>query len=307
MFGRLFAAYDDEGFKRSVALFGERFGDAGFDLGWFAGKSCLDAGCGGGRYSIALARLGARRVEGIDLGEVNIADARQRAEALGAGHVNFQVGSVAALPFDDASFDGVICSGVLMHTADPVKVLDELARVVRPGGLIYMLVYATEGLRWPLVQMLRPIAAAIGFEAFDAAVGRAGLPLNRRRTYLDDLFVPFIDFYTWQSLAGQLRERGFATVTRWERGRLDHEETIEAYARDLGGFREILEAIEKSSDLIDGQHAAAVSAGLRIATAVHDHACSLAAAVASGAMPAEEARRLAIGQGHHRLVGWKAK
>jgi len=38
----------------------------------------------------------------------------------------------------------------------------------------------------------------IGFAAMDAAITAAGLDVNRRRTYLDDLFVPYIDFYSGQ-------------------------------------------------------------------------------------------------------------
>src|SRR5205823_4865390 len=127
-----------------------------------------------------------------------------RALELGASHVTFAVGSVIELPFEDASFDFVCHSGVLMCTAHPSRAARELARVLRPGGLIYLLVYATEGLRWPLVQILRPIAQTIGFAAMDAAVATADLPANRRRTYLDDLFVPYIDFYSWQRLQGLL-------------------------------------------------------------------------------------------------------
>ena len=129
LFGNLFAAYDDEAFKRSVGLFEARFKEVGFDTEWFRGKKCLDAGCGGGRYSIALAHLGAGQVTGVDLSEMGIADARERAAQLGAEHVCFKVGSVAQLPFDDATFDCVIHSGVLQHTADPVKVVNELSRV----------------------------------------------------------------------------------------------------------------------------------------------------------------------------------
>ncbi len=306
LFGKLFSAYDDEGFKRSVELFERRFRENGFDLDWFKGKRCLDAGCGGGRYSIALAHLGAKTVDGVDLGEVSIADGRRRAAALQAAQVTFHVGSVAALPFPDASFDCVVCSGVLQHTADPVRVLDELARVTRPGGMLYMLVYATEGLRWPLVQMLRPIAASIGFEALDAAVAKAGLPVNRRRTYLDDLFVPYIDFYSWESLAGQLTQRGFGDIVRWEKGRLDHEESMAAYATDLQGFLDVFAAAASDRAGLTPIQLASVKHGTQLCEAACAFAHDLAGRVDAGTLSADEARRLAIGQGHHRLVAWKA-
>ena len=307
LFGKLFAAYDDVNFKRSVELFKRRFTDAGFDVGWFRGKACLDAGCGGGRYSIALAHLGASSVDGVDVGKVNIADANRRALDLQASHINFHVGSVAELPFPAGQFDCVICSGVLQHTVDPVRVLDELSRVLRPGGMLYMLVYATEGLRWPLVQVLRPIAQSIGLEKLDALVEQAGLPVNRRRTYLDDLFVPYIDFYTWRSLEGQLRQRGFVDIARWERGRLDHEETIETYAADLEGFVQIFRGASAHARGLTAVEAASMEAGARLSAEAHGFARAVAEAVMRGDLSQAAARALTIGQGHHRLVAWKAK
>jgi len=295
LFGNLFAAYDDENFKFSVDLFERRFRDGGFDLEWFKGKTCLDAGCGGGRYSIAMAKLGAAAVTGIDLSEVGIADAKRRAADLGAGHVKFDVGSVTALPYADSSFDCVISSGVLMHTTNPVGVMSELARVLKPGGMLYMLVYATEGLRWPLVQMLRPIAQHIGFEAMDAAVAKAGMPVNRRRTYLDDLFVPCIDFYTWQCLEGMLAANGLHNAQRWTKGRLDQEETLDTYAKDLSGFLEVFQAIPGD----------AARRAVAICQSVLDHASAIAEDVRAGKLTEPEGREIAIGQGHHRFTAWK--
>lgn len=305
LFHALFSAYDDPAFKRSVELFAARFDDAGFDTSWFRGKACLDAGCGGGRYSIALARLGAAQVVGVDLKEDLLADARRRADDLGAAQVAFQVSSVADLPFESASFDFVCLSGVLQHTADPVRVVRELARVLRPGGLIYLLVYATEGLRWPLVQILRPLAHLLGFAAMDGAIARAGMPVNRRRTYLDDLFVPYIDFYSWQSLEGLLSDAGFERIERWSRGRLDHEETLESYRCDLRGFLEVFEGVVPLAAAAGQPDAALVEHAVRICKAAVDHADAIAALVKDGALSNESGRALVIGQGHHRVLAWK--
>jgi ubiquinone/menaquinone biosynthesis C-methylase UbiE len=305
LFGDLFAAYDDAAFKRSVELFSDRFIDAGFDVSWFKGKKCLDAGCGGGRYSIAMAHLGASEVMGVDLSEVAVQDARRRAEQLGADHVTFKVGSVAALPADDASFDCVIHSGVLMHTAEPVKVLRELNRVLRPGGMLYALVYATEGLRWPLVQMLRPIAQHFEFETLDRAVDEAGMPVNRRRTYLDDLFVPFIDFYSWPCLKGLLEHIGFESVSRWEKGRLDHEQDLDRYVADLRGFLEVFGALSKMATVSGLHNPELARTGTQICLDTVNHAESILKLVRCGALTNELGRALVIGQGHHRLIATK--
>lgn len=302
LFNSLFSAYDDQAFRRSVSLFQARFEDAGFDTSWFEGKTCLDAGCGGGRYSIALASLGAERVVGVDLSEGLIADARRRSAELQTSHVTFEVASVADLPFESSSFDFICHSGVLQHTADPVRVVGELARVLKPGGLIYMLVYATEGLRWPLVQMLRPVAQRIGFAAMDAAIAAAGLDVHRRRTYLDDLFVPYIDFYSWPSLKGMLEQAGFKAISRWDRGRLDHEEGLAAYQLDLKGFAELFRAVELHGAAECRQLAQRAAV---IVDAVLEHAGALQELVKRGSMSEADGRRAMIGQGHHRLIASK--
>lgn len=303
LFGRLFPAYDDAAFRASVELFAKRFAANAFPLDWFTGQAILDVGCGGGRYSIAAALLGAARVVGVDVSVESIADARRRASGL--QQVAFHEASVDALPFPDATFDGVICSGVLHHVADPARAVAEIARVVRPGGMAYFLVYATEGLRWPMVQALRPIAAAIGLEAMEEAVADAGLAVNKRRAYLDDLFVPLIDFYSWPRLAAMLEGAGFARHERWTRGRLDHEENLEAYRRDIEGFGTLFAAGARGERPALRARQGWFRTGMGIVAAVAAAVRHVQAEVVDGRLAEDEAMRLVVGQGHHRVVAWK--
>jgi 2-polyprenyl-6-hydroxyphenyl methylase/3-demethylubiquinone-9 3-methyltransferase len=108
-------------------------------LSWFdhqidwAGKRVLDLGCAGGFMAEALADRGAQ-VTGIDPAEKAIAAARAHARA--AGHaIGYDVGVGEALPYDRAGFDAVVCVDVLEHVSDLDRVLAEVARVLRPGGL----------------------------------------------------------------------------------------------------------------------------------------------------------------------------
>ena len=305
LFGNLFSPYDDDAFRRSVEIFAQRFKQNNFDLSWFSGKSCLDAGCGGGRYSIALTQLGAKNVIGLDISMEGVADAKKRASAMQCTNLEFKQGSVEKIPAKDNEFDCIINSGVLMHTKNPVSVIKELARVLKSGGMLYGLVYATEGVRWPLVQILRPIANLIGFDKMDQASMQAGMPVNKRRTYLDDLFVPYIDFYTWQCLEGILAEAGFDHISRWNSGRLDHEEDINSYVRDLTGFLEIFSA---AKDLLKKENSSLYEFSEQ-AQAICNQAVSyldfVANQVESGAIDSETSRNLTIGQGHHRFIAWK--
>ncbi len=108
-------------------------------LTWFdrhiewRGKAVLDLGCAGGFMAEALAARGAR-VTGLDPAAGAVAAARRHARAA-ALEIRYDVGVGEALPYADAGFDAVICVDVLEHVADLHRVLAEIARVLRPGGL----------------------------------------------------------------------------------------------------------------------------------------------------------------------------
>jgi 2-polyprenyl-6-hydroxyphenyl methylase/3-demethylubiquinone-9 3-methyltransferase len=82
----------------------------------------------------ALAERGAH-VTGIDPASDAIDAARDHARA-GKLRIAYDVGVGEALPYDDASFDAVVCVDVLEHVADLHRVLSEIARTMRPGGLL---------------------------------------------------------------------------------------------------------------------------------------------------------------------------
>lgn len=108
-------------------------------LAWFdrhidwQGRDVLDLGCAGGFMAEALARRGAN-VTGIDPAADAIDAARAHARESGL-RIGYDVGVGEALPYESASFDAVVCVDVLEHVADLTKVLSEVARTLRPGGL----------------------------------------------------------------------------------------------------------------------------------------------------------------------------
>jgi 2-polyprenyl-6-hydroxyphenyl methylase/3-demethylubiquinone-9 3-methyltransferase len=97
------------------------------------GKDVLDLGCAGGFMAEALSKRGAQ-VTGIDPASDAITAARQHAQAEGL-RIAYDVGVGEALPYDAAGFDAVVCVDVLEHVTDLQKVMFEVARVLRPGGL----------------------------------------------------------------------------------------------------------------------------------------------------------------------------
>jgi len=102
-------------------------------LGEVGGRDILEFGCGGARWSVALAQAGAR-VVGLDLSERQLAHARRHIEATGV-RVPLVQASAEAVPLADASFDIVFCDYGAMTFADPHRTVPAVARVLRPGGL----------------------------------------------------------------------------------------------------------------------------------------------------------------------------
>jgi 2-polyprenyl-6-hydroxyphenyl methylase/3-demethylubiquinone-9 3-methyltransferase len=108
-------------------------------LAWFdrhidwQDKDVLDLGCAGGFMAEAMAKRGAN-VTGIDPATEAIGAARRHARAEGL-RIGYDVGVGEALPYADEEFDAVVCVDVLEHVADLGRVLAEVARVLRPGGV----------------------------------------------------------------------------------------------------------------------------------------------------------------------------
>jgi len=103
-------------------------------VGKVSGLGVLDVGCGDGAYSIHAAQLGAT-VTGLDISPAMLAAARRRADATGVS-VEWREGRAEALPFPAASYDVVMAVTVLCFVPDAAAAIREMARVLRPGGVI---------------------------------------------------------------------------------------------------------------------------------------------------------------------------
>ncbi len=189
-------------------------------------ERALDGGCGTGVCSVALAEA-ADTVVAFDIAFRCAETAAQQARAGGRGNVRPVNGSLLDLPFADGRFDLALSWGVIHHTADPLRSLDEIVRVVRPGGLVVIGVYERTGLTW-LHEFLRTqVALRLGrrgrrmFIALVAAFVRAMARLGKTNQLRDDnprvesqiedwFFVPIKFFFTHDELRRAFEARGLS-------------------------------------------------------------------------------------------------
>ena len=109
-----------------------RFGD-------YRGRDVLEIGCGIGSDGLQFARNGARYT-GVDLTSAGVATTRERLAVYGvAGTV--EQADAEALRFADGSFDHVYSFGVIHHSPHTEKIVDEMYRVLRPGGTVCVMIY----------------------------------------------------------------------------------------------------------------------------------------------------------------------
>ena len=106
----------------------------------------LDVATGTGAVALELVRQHGCRVVGVDQSAEMLAEARRRTN----GGVELVEASAESLPFADGEFDALTFTYLLRYVADPAATLQELARVVRPGGTIGGLEFGVPPLGWRL-------------------------------------------------------------------------------------------------------------------------------------------------------------
>lgn len=126
---------DGEAYERLMGAWSQKVGDVFLD--WLPageGQRWLDVGCGNGAFSEQIVRRrGPTEMQGIDPSAGQIAYAQKR---LGAEGAVFQVGDAMALPFAADQFDVAVMALVISFVAYPPRAVAEMARAVRPGGLV---------------------------------------------------------------------------------------------------------------------------------------------------------------------------
>ena len=111
-----------------------------------SGASVLDLGCGAGLDSLLVAGTGAS-VLGLDFSEEMLSRARKSAEVMGVRTARFELGDAEAIPAATGSLDAALVNGIFNLNPARDEIFSELARVIRPGGDLFVAELVLKGPR----------------------------------------------------------------------------------------------------------------------------------------------------------------
>jgi SAM-dependent methyltransferase len=105
------------------------------------GERVAEVGCGSGVLCrlVAPHLLPGGELLGLDMAPEMVAAARALAGQHSSAHLRFEIGSGEALPVEDDTLDAAFGARLLLHVADPIRVVREMARVVKPGGRVVLM------------------------------------------------------------------------------------------------------------------------------------------------------------------------
>ena len=223
---------DGAAYERMMGRWSQRAGEQFID--WLApakGLRWIDVGCGNGAFTeMLIARCAPTAVTGVDPSEGQLAYARTRP---GTKLAEFHTADAQALPFADNSFDAASMALVIVFVPDPVKAAREMARVVKPGGIVATYMWDFPGGGFPLSPLIQAVNAlgiktpaasnpdASRMAAMRAVWEAAGLKaLDTRVIRVPIAFADFDDFWASNSVPIGTYGSAVAALSDSERERL---------------------------------------------------------------------------------------
>lgn len=134
---RIFGRAKSKGKAQDRTVGGQLFLEPKFPIDYFKGKYCLDIGCGAGRWTRTLMALSAK-VKSVDVSEHGLASTRRFNDDV----ERLNLFDIAERTDLHQRFDFTLCWGVVMCTHDPRLAFENVVMTVKPGGDLYIMVYA---------------------------------------------------------------------------------------------------------------------------------------------------------------------
>jgi 2-polyprenyl-6-hydroxyphenyl methylase/3-demethylubiquinone-9 3-methyltransferase len=169
----------------------------------------VDIGCGAGTQAMLWARAG-HRVRAIDINQPLVAVGRKRAEEQNLD-ADFAVGSATQLPYGSESADVVLLPELLEHVVEWEVCLEEAARVLRPGGLLYL---STSNRLCPRQQEFSLPLYSWYPTAIKRWCERKAVTTNPE--WVSHARYPAVNWFTYFGLSRWFSRRGFRTLDRFD-------------------------------------------------------------------------------------------
>ena len=286
LFHYLWKNLNNDQFKQSVDLIRKRLKINKFSELQFKNKIVLDVGCGSGRFCVLASSLQAKKVYGIDSSKINIDYNKKKFKKF--TNIKFLFGDNTNLKIKRNFSDITISQGVIHHTTDMFKSLNELIRVTKKGGKILLLVYGEHGMRWSLIKKLRPISNIIGKKEIIKIMKKNNFSTNNIKHFIDDLFVPIQVQTGINHLTKYLKEKKLKVKIWNKNNTLDHEQNIEKYLEEFYKLKKIFNSLENKTLKV---------LSLKIIKSYLDEINM----IKKSKMNRKEKRYLIIGEGNHRI------
>jgi SAM-dependent methyltransferase len=182
---------------------------------WFPGKRVLDAGCGSGRWTYGLLKLGAQ-VTALDQSKSALEETRALVNGLGS--VELLQRDLLKLDLEPNSFDLVWCFGVVHHTENPIKTIKNLISMVAPGGYLFMMLYAYPERTASFSELAtyeewRRRLLPLPFDK-KVEILRQHYPADLVHGYFDAVSPQINELFTWEWIQAFLQNEGFDSIRR---------------------------------------------------------------------------------------------
>jgi len=220
VYGSSFRLYSRQDFLEFVSPIQARLALNGVSpVELFCDRRVLDAGCGNGRGSYLAILNGAKEIVAADISSQNLVSTQRLTSGLLSAQQEFRLvqSSLADLPLPDGYFDFIWCNGVVMHTANPSKVMTSLLNKLKLGGKAWIYIYGEGGFYQSIISVFRRIFATLETESLILKLKKSTIPIGRIAEFVDDWKTPYLRAYNFDNFSNSLNRLGFS-VTRLMRG-----------------------------------------------------------------------------------------
>ncbi len=220
LFSDVWVEMDDKiYFDQSYKFTCERLSKNGIDPSeFFKDKVVVDAGCGGGKFTAVIAKLGAKKVIGIDIGEKGLNFAKEQAKKVSySKNITYTQGNLLDIPLKDNSVDLVWSNGVIHHTLDYKKCLEEFSRITKPRGELFLYVNGKFGLFELLQDTIRKSMENVPRALLQFFLKTLGVNSGRLYWLMDCCFAPY-EYRSKQDVINLLHQNGYNNIKQLKRG-----------------------------------------------------------------------------------------